>query len=425
MNLFQIERRPDAQRTILRVIVCFVPILSFIYFTIGTRSREWTLANSQDFSQLIEFEQAVVGAVALAGTCLGVLLFTSWQTYARNPLFDEAGLAWLSLHGWEGETSKLPQRGLLPVSELIGIMIVSLLGAQLASSALVMIPLCWSVARSSPYWPWINQTRPWAWGTLLILHATAIWASANWWISLPIEVAAIVLAETLSIDALRRSAAALWTRDVTMSRKASKSHHDQSPRGSQAPTPLPVRLFPFSQLGVIPNFERPTWTRSTWIAVVVAWALFCLTDATVRFDKITNPQGTEFSVPFIIGMFGLGAIAIIDFLQTLRRFAPYAWQSRIGLYERLRTRRPIIWSWDRVLVPHLITVTLLSIAATYGASIPPVGFAALAFAFVLILQQGGPTAEHWQMTADAKLNISFLANLHYTNTREPESSVMI
>ncbi len=88
----------------------------------------------------------------------------------------------------------------------------------------------------------------------------------------------------------------------------------------------------------------------------------------------------------------------------LALYEPFVWTPRLGLFARLRTLRPVVWSWDRLLLPQAIILTMFaSVGAVYQLTVPPVVSAIVVFAEILVLHRCGVTPEEWQMTSDARL----------------------
>ena len=407
MSYFQIERLPDARRTLLRLIVSVAPSALFVVFRLANPNAGFDPLHS---AEMVQFEESMTRFGSLAAACVSVSIFTLWQGLARNILSDDGGAAWISLHGWEGEVDKLPQRGLLPFSELFGLIGVTLLFAQVATVSLLLLPMCWSVVRSAHYWEINSQERPFAFGTCWLLHATAIWLSATWWLALPLELTAILLGEMMSLSALRRTADDMLTSDLKIYTKKFIFKASRSPIQQGTSNYFRNRLFPFAQLEVVLGSKKPSWLLSIWTAAVVAWSMFCLTSALAQFGNWIDRQGTVIPIYVLIGNAGMFVLIAIGVLKTIGRFEPYLWWSRLGLLARIRSLRPLVWLWDRILVPHAITITAFVISLQFGASITPVAFGVLSFLFVLILQQAGVTPDEWQMTSDARLTSALISS---------------
>lgn|GEM_PF-3683279 len=402
MNSFQLERFPDAMRTLSRLSICFVPVLVFVIIL------RWDLNFGYDpdhFQELIRFQNRLTAAIAVMVLSIAVVVFAQWQFEARSLITDEGGLGWLAIHGWEGELDKLPQRGLVPISELLGILVVAGLVGRMMPIAIVALPMIWSIVRLVNCRKWTAGERPYVFGAICILHASAIRWLETRWLAIAIELVAIVLTEFLMRHALRRVAHTTMTGNLTLATKRSRlvpANSLETQRRVSA-YDAPVRLYPFWELRPVIDSESPSLPRSIWTATVVAWVMFCITSRAAELGSFQNRVGEEHSLTELLGTFGVLAVTVIGLLRTLMRFDPFVWNPRLDPLARCRLFSPIVWSWDWAFVPVLLDVAQASLAATFRTSMSPIAFAAVVFAQVVIMHRDWWTPEDWQMTSDARL----------------------
>ena len=404
MNYFQVERFPDAMRTTRRLAICFVAAMICV---VALRKREFAGYDPVLFQQLLKFEHAFNSGVALAIASIAVAVFTAIQAESRNPFADEGELGWLSIHGWEGSFDKLPQRGLLPISELIGMLLFTFAMGQITPAAFLFLPMTWSAIRLSYCWP--SSNRDHAIRVVWLLHATVILWSRTLWAAVLIELFAIVLTEWVMADALSRKAKDLINHNVTLLAKYSTSaSKPQSLTRRRALKNLVGKsLYPFAQLSAEVEVSSPSWTNSIWTATIFAWWMFCLATRVSDLDTWMNPDERRFASHLLIGIGSTFVIAYVG-LMRMMTYGPFTWTPRLGLIARIQLLRPIVWSWDRILFPHLLTFTLVYLSSLFREYMTPLAFAVFVFIELLILLRVGPTTTDWQMTSDARLTSSFL-----------------
>lgn len=410
MNYFQVERFPDAMRTLWRFAVCLVPAF-FIAFLM--RHDRFSDHDPVQYREMIRFQQAFVAGVGLSMFCLITALFAVWQCAARSLLEDEGGLGWLSIHGWNGEVAKLPHRGLLPISELLGILTVTFICGIMAPAGLALLPMSWSVVRLVLCWKLSSQDRPLTLGVVWLLHATAILWCGTIWLAMPVELLAIMLTESLMVYTLRSKAEELLMSNVTFATKPAMFASSKNPSPGQLDAARKIagqRLYPFSQLSAVVQGTRPSWMMSNWSAIVIAWVMFCVTTRASDFGEWTNEAGREFSMHGVLGLTGMFSIMIIGIIRMCTQFETHVWSPRISQIARMRLLRPIIWSWDRVLLPLVLAAVLCVMTLMFVMSATPAAFAVLVFVEVIIILRCGVSPEEWQMTSDARLTSTFLSS---------------
>ncbi len=409
MNYFQVERLPDALRTLRRLAICFIPAFVVVLMMQRDGLSNYDPVHS---GEVLRFQHAFNAGMSLAICAFAVGLFSASQADARSLLCDEGGSGWLSIHGWDRDTGKLPQRGLLPISELLGMLVVTGLCSTMTGASIVFLPMCWSLIRLATCWKTSAGEQAPAFGTVWLLHATAILWSETLWLAIPFEFAAIVLTECLVILALRRKAEELVMNDVTLvSKQPTPVSSRPSPSQQQAAMHrVARRLYPFSQLNPVVDAKRPSWMMSLWIATVIAWMMFCITARTVEFGEWKTKDGRDFTIHGVIGAAGMFSVLAIGMLRLLTQFEPFVWTPRIGPIARIRMLRPIIWSWDRVLFPVVLAMAIVCLSVILIMSATPAALTILVFVEVLLLWRCGVTPEEWQMTSDSRLSSAFLSS---------------
>jgi hypothetical protein len=402
MNYFQVERFPDAMRTLRRLGICISPALIAIPWLKRNRFPGY---DPVQFQPLIEFDRTLYAGLLLFIFSVAIAAFSLWQVAARNILLDERGLDWLLIHGWEGDVQQLPQRALLPISELVGLLFVFTVGECSTSGAVIFLPMCWSLGRMANFWKTSALESPYRFGTMWILHAAAVQHSETRWLSVPIEFAAIVLTEWQIISSLHRKAGELLDRNIKFEAKpldATASYHPASRRRARL-NRIVSRLYPFSYLGAVDS-QRPSWKMAIWTAFVVACVTFCLITRVAEFGQFTNKNGDTIYLSYVVGTTGLSAIVVIQSLRLLVQLGNLGFSPRLNLIARIKLLRPILWATDRIVAPLVLNIAIIALAASLQSMMTPFVVTFFAFIEMLILLRCGVTLEEWQMTADLKLS---------------------
>ena len=407
MKNFPLERLPDAKRTVCRLAICLVPAIVVVMILPWDRYSGY---DPVQFAELLRFDRTVLSGFMVAIVASSLAVFATWQMMSRSLWNDDGGAGWLSLHGWEGEVEKLPQRGLLPIAEILGLVMVTGICSLLDLSAMIFLPLCWSLARLFSCWRQAALLRPYLFGAVYVLHGGAILWSKSVLIGVFVELAAITLTESLLLLTLRRTSADLMSRDIRIVNKQTPFGRSRSSSNdhTRAINRLALRLYPFAQLNPHVIAGKPSWGISSWTAAVTAWVTFCITSRIADLGSFTNNAGVEFSCHGIVDLGTMAGIQIFGILRTLGQFEPFVWAPRFDATSRIFSLR--LSSWDRFFLPTLLMGIIWSLAAVFRLSLTPAAFFVLVCIQMMILLRFGVTPEEWQMTSDSRLSSTFLSD---------------
>ncbi|HEY0983625.1 hypothetical protein, partial [Schlesneria sp.] len=217
MKVFPIERLPDAGRTLMRLLVSLVLFNLFPLIVLwGVLVRDARrYGDSLSYWEILSSIGGVISVAILVGNSAAILMFAWLQLRSRSVLADDGGAAWMSIHGWEGEVEKLPQRGLTPVSEAIGVTVVTAMCALVAPLAVMLVPMCWSVGRTLFNCSELSAQCPGLFGVYWLLHATALLCFDNLWAGALLVIAGVLVSEGLMHVSLKRKAELMLRTDLT------------------------------------------------------------------------------------------------------------------------------------------------------------------------------------------------------------------
>ncbi len=411
-----LERDPDALRTVFRMLICFTPAAIFAIAKFADWHGKFSHYDPVHFHELLNFNHQLLAGFLLATSSIAMGMFATWQTAARNPLLDPGCMGWLAIHGWNGDLRQLPQRGLLPLTEVIGVLVISLICARFAATSIIVLPMIWSLIRLLAGNEHHCRHHPWAYGCIWLLQASAFLMAGSLWIAVPLVLTAILLTEALNSSAVRQKTLGLINDDVTLEPKSApfspSSGKLQQQRNRQKR--IGRNLYPFQQLSPDITDSRVPWHLAIWSAAVLSWVIWCFTTRIELLCGSTDYYPDDVSPAKVINMvllvMSVGCVFATGLIMRIIQYAPFVWLPRCNLWTRIRLLKPIIWSWDRVWIVLMPAALLTALPFTRDPSvISPTQISLLVFALVMLLLRSGPARDSWQMTADARLSTTFIS----------------
>lgn len=420
MKVFPIERLPDAGRTLMRLLVSLVLFNLFPLIVLwGVLVRDARrYGDSLSYWEILSSIGGVISVAILVGNSAAILMFAWLQLRSRSVLADDGGAAWMSIHGWEGEVEKLPQRGLTPVSEAIGVTVVTAMCALVAPLAVMLVPMCWSVGRTLFNCSELSAQCPGLFGVYWLLHATALLCFDNLWAGALLVIAGVLVSEGLMHVSLKRKAELMLRTDLTsFSRRVGASLTDSFQSETSSPKDRTRSCFYISKLGQLPHDNEFTWKGASWCAIVVGWSTYCFTTLLVPFERVSSTYEESIPPSQFAGGMVLLFIAVAGLMQTIEIYDLRVWRPRLSLLTRLQLFRPVVWSYDRAFVPLVVVGGIGIVNLAFVKNETPAVFGVLSFVAVLILLRGRVNPEEWQMTSDSRLDPSFLRERRELNRR--------
>ncbi len=105
----------------------------------------------------------------------------------------------------------------------------------------------------------------------------------------------------------------------------------------------------------------------------------------------------------ILGAGYLG-LAITMLCHTMAIYRPFVvWNTRLGPISRLLKFRPIVWSYDRVLLPLVTSLAAMTALALIPSLHWLIRILSAELVVVLLMLRYRPSIDEWQMTSDARL----------------------
>lgn len=406
------ERGPDALRTIFRLLICFMPAAIFTTAKFADWHGKFSHYNPVHYRELLDFNHQLLAGALLTAFSIAMGMFTTWQAAARNPLLDPGCMGWMAIHGWNGDLRQLPQRGLLSITEVIGVLAISLACAGFAATSIIVLPMIWSLIRLLAGNEHHCRHHPWVYGCIWLLHASAFLMAGSLWIGVPLLLTAILLTEALNSSAVRQKTLDLINHDVTLETKSSPFSPGSGKLQQQRERQKRIsrNLYPFQQLSPDITDSRLPWNLAIWSAVVLSWVIWCLT---TRIEFLWPPA--DFSpdqspLNMMINATAVGCVFATGLIIRIIQYTPFVWLPRCNLWTRIRLLKPIIWSWDRVWIVLLPAALLTAIPFSRDPSVvSPTQISLLVFALAVLLLRSGPARDSWQMTADARLSTTFIS----------------
>ena len=402
--------RLDPVWTFVRFILCVGPALLFSLPVLRFSQPAGLEYSLNATAEVAEWEADFhrVQATFLLGTiAVGVLMFSGFQLAARNPRYRPEMQHWLSLHGWNGATSRTPFPGDVPISELLCIAAATIGCGLFEPTGFALIPWCWLATRLLLQIEWfLKQNRRYT-GLCWIMLGAAFLGIDRLWLALPLLIVVGVVARRLAEESQKALSNELMMTDLD------KSWRDTTLFGMPLMKQRPqTSMFPHWQLrpGIFDN--RPSWITAVSFSTVLAWFTVCLLTKTasllqegvLRDETQQMENASEMATVCII------VLALLSGLVRFFRSFAAVWHPRLGPVSRMILLRPFVPSWDHVLLPLLIAMI-----AAVGLILVPGEFwafkiAAMVFMANLILQRSGPATDEWQMTSDATLSSMLLSN---------------
>ena len=402
----------DSLWTLLRFLgFVGLPLAFSVLIAAGTPRGFMTLPQSRNSATIVDPDllhlQQVRQSLFLLPILGGVIVFAGSQ-FIRSPLHHPQMMHWLGIHGWDGDQNCLPHRRIIPAVEIICMVGLTLTCGWFAPDGLVLIPWAWLLSRmllsdrvrfvkakESCQQPCSNLSTILGW----FLPGLVLWTIPLPWLAVPVLLIAIAIHYQLCLEQLRRLSDNLLT--IELPATGPETFSFMNTKSSTG------RLFPFSQLS--PGGDEPTrtWHQTIIPATMTAWILFSLGTFVFSHLAIWN---TDLRAQEAMNSFAVTLTLVMPLVcGTLRciRCCLY-WKPRLGPVSRLLMRRPIVWSYDRGLLPMACGV-LIGCAAL---ALPEISMAARialsGFGSIILAFHGPPSQQEWQLTSDASLSTRFL-----------------
>ena len=401
MKHVTVERLPDAKRIVVRLCTCFVPAFVFSFWLIQRHSRS---IHRGAVPELIEFQRNFNALGILAVYSTATLIFVAINMSRRHLMGDSGAVSWLAIHGWQGDYDQAPQRGLLPFTELFGILAVSTAVETMAPRSLIFIPMVWSMARAYFAMQQFFLDRPYTLCAIVVLYASVPLSVHSVWIAAVLLLMATVLSEVTAASLIRSHVESLVNRDISFAAppRTNRLRTVASGRQNSNENQKDVRWSPSWALR--PDVEDHRLSRPVALtaAATVGWTVHCvlsLVENGLRRLSAHEPWMTSG-----IAMVLLLPLVILGFIRRVEWYSADRWGSRCGLRARVHLLRPIVWSWDRFWVMSL-SPAMLPAACLFQLTLqlPSLMAGLIGFLAALLLMRLGPSPVEWQLTSDARL----------------------
>jgi hypothetical protein len=336
----------------------------------------------------------------------GVIVFAGSQ-FIRSPLHHPQMMHWLGIHGWDGDQNCLPLRRIIPAAEIVCMAGLTLTCGWFASDGLVLIPWAWLLSRmllsgrvrfikslASCQQPCSNLSTILGW----FLPGLVLWTIPVPWLAIPVLLIAIAIHYQSCLEQLRRLSDHLLMIELPATGPETFSFlNTKSSKG---------RLFPFSQLGSEGDEPTRKWSKTIILATLTAWILFSIGTFVFSHLAIWN---TDLRAQEAMNSFAVTLTLVMPLVcGTLRciRCCLY-WKPRLGPISRILLRKPIVWSYDRGLLPMACGVLIGCAAVALPVISMEARIALSAFGSVILVFHGPPSHQEWQLTSDVSLSTPF------------------
>lgn len=438
MNQYVTFDRPsDACWTLMRFVCCLGPaiVVSLLLLSSFPNPRDYRaqIGDATLDTDAMEILQIRENLFLLPVTG-GMAVFSWLQLSARSPFRNPQMLHWLGIHGWDGSEKQLPYGQFVPVTEILCITAVTIFCGLYSHAGFVLLPWAWLVCRAVLQSPdhtrqilsesentvtatdddsgspvevrrmaqRLPLTPQQSVAILWILLGTSVILVRCYWLSAPIIGLAIVLHHLLTMNSLVQLADELMVIPLPASGPEGRSFLDAIKKNRET-----ASLFPFYPLRPEVADTRPDWAKAILRAGIATFFVVCLISAIpVLLPIHVSGRPREPFPDGVVCFMMLTASAIVRCFRLIES----TWLPRLWPLSRILTGRPIVASYDRVLVPLLI-------AGVIGMAIIAIphewwrwSLTVSVFASSLLVQRGTVSLDEWQMTADARLSTALCSN---------------
>lgn len=319
----------------------------------------------------------------------------TFQILNRSPLLNRQIASWLRQMNWDGQVRSLPFGSLVPLSEWLILIGMCSLTALHSASGWPLILCGWGLAR-------LVLLAPMAFRCEKRLWLTAFWA---------LMLAILLFPQLWAVPAIAVSLSfGLWTERRCLEHLA-RSSEDFPGFSLWSPprvlsTSETIRLHPFSALRPELVDQKLSWKTISVIAATSLWSTASLCLFVSKCIDMTVPRSSiawQMDHLLILCAVYLG-LGVTILCHTMAIYRPMVvWNTRRGPISRLMQFRPIVWSYDRVVLPLVISLIAMTALALLPSLHWLIRILSAELVVVLLMLRYRPNIDEWQMTSDARL----------------------